>query len=445
MPSLTNEDRCLIRRVAVRIQSTRNLAYPGAGLDPTDENYLPSLLALRGGRVQHSLLPTAYEVVPLPDGWGLALSLPNPGVGNAFCIYYAFSVSDPGACAATVDEHRLFAMACALTEAERRDISWFSGAIDALRGLPGVWIGGRSFDSLLRVLPLVWARTDAGVSPATACDLGREAGRRGAYAAACAYLLQAAAMACRAGAWADAIRAHVALATVHFERGEHASARACHRRALRLASLRSQGDRGMVLHEMFWLAASLDECDAANRLAEAAAEAYGTFHPWFPRLVHDLAYNWIGWGMPARGVPLLLAVSRIAPASPEEAVCCWAAVARGAGMLGDRELLLTATARVAELVRACSTERHRADALINLARGFAAVGRWEDARRWGEAGVEVARRRGEPKAVLEGESVLGMIQTHAHAIHYRPVQQAPVERLAEGITQRLGEREAMTQ
>jgi tetratricopeptide (TPR) repeat protein len=416
----THRCRLLAKRAVKRVEADRGRFGLALATDPVGVTDLARVLEARSGCIRHALLSAAYEITPAPLGWELSLSLFNTDAGDRFCAHYAVSVSDPLADACSVDDHRLYALVCTLPLAVRRDSAQFQRIADEIRNLPGVWVGGVAYDDLLAVaLPAVWARSirwtgqaEADGDPRALYDAGATACERGGYSEADAYLHAAVSSAVASAQWPIALLSLVKLGSVAAERGDYRAARAHHRRALNLARRCVPEGRGMVYHEMYWLAADLGETECANHLARKAAKAYGRAHPWFARLLHDVGYNWIAWGAPEAGLPLVRATWETATRTPEEQVCSWGAIARGAGALNDHPLLALAAARLQSLRAEAVTERRAAEAMTNLARGLASVGEWREAEAACREAIAIATRRREAKTLFEAQAVHASVQAH---------------------------------
>ena len=439
-------NRSLIRRVVARIFEDRHVLGLRVGLNALAGDAATGMLARHRCDVAHVLLPFAFEITPRPGPrCCLSLSLFNPPIGNRYAQHYAWSVAHWGDISVDDAEHDLYGVCCALDQSLREDTEAFAAAVEGLRRLPGVWTG-RPFDELIEAARSVWRCTDEDRSPrkpttAEARELyerGHEACRRAEYTLAGAALEAAISKATTLEDWDIVVLSHIALATSAAERGNTRIARSHHRRAHSVARRHSRSLLGHVLHEMYWLAADVGEQERAVALAASARLAYGAENPGLMRLAHDVGFNWIAWGAPERGVPLVRLTCHLA-ATFEEALCSWGGIARGAGAMRDDALLEFAVGRIAHLQDSCSTERHRADALLNAARGLASAGRWVEAEEHCSAALEVAARRREGRQIFEAEAVLCSIRTHTRLEMGVAWRESQAEALADALLRDISE------
>ncbi|HET7228840.1 MAG TPA: hypothetical protein VFJ16_02425 [Longimicrobium sp.] len=171
-------------------------------------------------------------------------------------------------------------------------------------------------------------------------------------------------------------RSLTALGNLLVQRGNFPAARGFHTRALRISRRwRLREQEGMALHDLFIMAMNDGQRSEADRFARAAVAAY-RYSPRLPRLVHDVAYYWIGQGNAARAIRVFEAL-RPHFRTPDLAVRLAGNMARAAGSVGDRELFEHYHAEARALQLKLESRESLAAALLEMAYGAVALSDWE--------------------------------------------------------------------
>jgi hypothetical protein len=203
-------------------------------------------------------------------------------------------------------------------------------------------------------------------------------------------------------------RALTALGNLSMMRGSFPAARGLHTRALRISRrwhLREQ--EGMALHDLFVMAMNEGSRVDADRYARAAVTAYRD-SPRLPRLVHDIAYFWIGQGYAGRAIPVFEAL-RHHFRNPDLAVRLVANIARAAGATGNRALFHQCRSEVGELEPQLETREGMAAALLEMAYGAVTLEEWGLASELTSNAAEAARLHDEANVQVLAEMLADAI------------------------------------
>jgi hypothetical protein len=150
-------------------------------------------------------------------------------------------------------------------------------------------------------------------------------------------------------------------------------------RALAVATKHGlQRARGEVLHDLFALALTRHEFTRAEAYAAEALQCYLPRHERLPALAHDLGCLWTEQGHYARALPLLQAVATHFD-EPSRRLQSYAAAARAAGGAGDDEAFTWASRKAWEAAAVVDEFRMGGAELVDLGRGAASLGHWEEA------------------------------------------------------------------
>jgi len=203
-------------------------------------------------------------------------------------------------------------------------------------------------------------------------------------------------------------RALTALGNLALQRGNFPAARAFQLRALRISRRwRLREQEGMALHDLFSISINDGNRADGERYARAAVAAYRN-SPRLPRLVHDIAFNWLEQGYAGRAMGVLEAV-RPHFRTPDLQVRVAANLARSAGTLGDRERYDRYRTEVAELRPALETAEAIAPALLQLAYGAVSLGDWSTAAQLTAEAMDAARKHEEMNILIVGDQLLAAI------------------------------------
>jgi tetratricopeptide (TPR) repeat protein len=177
-------------------------------------------------------------------------------------------------------------------------------------------------------------------------------------------------------------------------------------RALALAAKRGlRVSRGEILHDLFVLELNRQDLSRAEAYASSAVQCYLPDHDRLPALAHDLACLWIEQGHYTRALPLLQVVA----AQFDEwgrKLQSYAAAARAAGGAGD-EAAFTGMSRNAWEAAARIDEFRRCGAeLVDLGRGAASLGRWEEAIAAFSRARSLAEEHGAADVLIRAEAGL---------------------------------------
>lgn len=219
--------------------------------------------------------------------------------------------------------------------------------------------------------------------------VGQLARRHGEGARAETWFRRAVGLGRQARDWSSYAEAFLGLGEIYQERGNYPAARRFHVRALRAARRHTLRDaQGRAMHDLFRIAVATGATADAHELARAAYRAYGPRHPRLPALAHEVAAFWMEHGAASDAFALLRAA---APHHATQAAALGGAGAlgRAAAFAGDRAAFEDAWERV----WSCDGGRDGAaavPALLDLARGAAALGEWVRAERAAERAREVA-------------------------------------------------------
>jgi tetratricopeptide (TPR) repeat protein len=216
-------------------------------------------------------------------------------------------------------------------------------------------------------------------SAPSAYEVGRLARRIGQAGRAEGWLNRAIVLARQTRDWDTYAAAYGGLGNVNLARGNLPAAERCQLKALRIATQHELPARvGGSLHDLFVIAAEAEQSERAIGFAEAAFRTYPEEHSRRAALAHDVALFWMELGNFRCALPVLLAAwPRL---ERDQQVVGLANVARAYGALGEGDGYDEFSDRASrELTRPGILDPHPG-ALLNLARGAASLGRWEESR-----------------------------------------------------------------
>ncbi|HEU0015483.1 MAG TPA: hypothetical protein VFQ45_17465 [Longimicrobium sp.] len=209
--------------------------------------------------------------------------------------------------------------------------------------------------------------------------------------------------------WEAAVLSTSSMGMLEWERGNYKPSIEHLEQAERLAR-RHQLRRleGEVLHNRVLLAVFTGQTDAATTYAEAALDRYLPVHPQLPALAYDLAYLWLTKGYARRALPVF---ESLLPhfKEPERRLQVYAAIAKAAGLLGDRDRFRNASARVEEIAAIQPRVRTLAAALVDAGLGAAELGDAVVAREALQRGLAVAEAAGQADMVVAAERAINRI------------------------------------
>lgn len=251
-------------------------------------------------------------------------------------------------------------------------------------------------------------------NPRFALSIGRATRDMTQYSRAEAWLHRAVGLARQAGDWEAYVWAYLGQGKMMLRRGALPAARQSYIKALR-RSIR-QGLRemeGYALQDLFVLEDKAGEPEKALEYARRATEVLGPQHEGLPRLAHDIAVFWMQRGHFDHALPVLReSVDRV------EEHCRGTTLGSLARACGHREDAETFGWAVEELDRWWDGPGI-ADAWAEVARGAAALGRLDEARKAAHRAETMARKRGENLVRFEAEALLGSIQAEQKALEAR--------------------------
>jgi tetratricopeptide (TPR) repeat protein len=252
---------------------------------------------------------------------------------------------------------------------------------------------------------VAFAAAEPSSAPA-AVHAGRMARRHARYGIAETWLRHAVRLASRSGDHRAFALGYVALGNMHLQRGDLPAARRELRRAVRAAARNDLPSiEAAAWHDLVLTASQGEGAEACLRYARRAFELYGPHHPRLSSLAHDLAYLWLQRGKPNDAFPVFEAVLEI-PLTREDRVAVLGNMARCAGEIGDEARFRAARAEIQAGVVSAGARLHVAEALVEVARGAAALGWVEDAASAAQSGLEIATDRQESRIVAEAEAFL---------------------------------------
>jgi tetratricopeptide (TPR) repeat protein len=276
---------------------------------------------------------------------------------------------------------------------------------------------------------------------ATAYQLARTARRHGEGQRAETWFHYSVHYARRNRDWATYSLAFIGVGNLHGERGNYPAAKRSLMRALRAS--RRHGIRAveaMALHDLFTTALHSQSYRAAERLAAAAAEAYGAGHPRLPHLAHDLAVLWIEQGQFEPALEVLSLVYPQIAGFPERMIVA-SSLARAAAGAGRTDVYERARGETESMLPETDSVEGVAPTLLNLARAAASMGDRVRAREWAERTCRVARHMREGKVRLEAEAVLEWANTRREEFRteFHPSRQVLAPEVAGHVAHRFSE------
>ncbi|HET6229613.1 MAG TPA: hypothetical protein VFE05_05985 [Longimicrobiaceae bacterium] len=235
---------------------------------------------------------------------------------------------------------------------------------------------------------------------------GLAARKQAEYAVAESWFRRAVSVANRTRNWKAYALTFCGIGNMHIQRGAWPAAKEALLRALRTTRRhRLVGVRGRALHDLFCVAINAGCFDEANRLARAALRAYGRHDPRLPALAHDVACAWMRQGHVGKAVPVLEALVRYTSDAPLRLLFV-SSQGRAAGLRGERMAFASAWTDAWAMVHASESTERVPEALVNLARGAAALNDPERASYAAHYARTVAVQRAEAQSQFEAEWVL---------------------------------------
>jgi tetratricopeptide (TPR) repeat protein len=252
---------------------------------------------------------------------------------------------------------------------------------------------------------------------------GQIARRRAEYPRAQIWFRAAVARAQLVDDWRVVSLGYAGLGRLHMQRGNLPKAEAYMKRHFYAAYHHGHLTLAAeAMHSNMALAIEMEVSrDVIENWARRASRAYPADHPRLPLFASDIAVYWSDQGEFNRSLPVFLATLR-REFDPAERLIVLGNAARAAGATGDRELLLRLT-NLAEQARTESYNEREASALLDLARGAAAVREWELAVTAAEDARRLAETRREGRVVLEADALLEAVAGN-RAIVERPAVEA---------------------
>jgi tetratricopeptide (TPR) repeat protein len=279
-------------------------------------------------------------------------------------------------------------------------------------------------------------------SASSAYQVGRLARRTGQVARAEGWLNRAIVLARQARDWDTYAAAYSGLGNVNLTRGNLPAAERCQMKALRIAT---QFELGVAaagfLHDLFVIAAEANQPQRAESFAAKAFQSYPEDHPKRPVLAHDVALFWIEQGNFRCSMPVLRAVLPRLP--KDQQVVCMANAARGAGALKNEvEYLDFSRSALAGIRSAESTMPTTPGAVLNIARGAASLGRWDEARELAAETLHLATELQQNKLTFEAEALLqALASDEAAAGEHHKASTDEAENFAWEVASSLSRRE----
>jgi len=200
--------------------------------------------------------------------------------------------------------------------------------------------------------------------------------------------------------------------TGNYRRAENRLARAlavAAKRGLRLA-------RGEILHDLFALAITQQDFRRAEDYASSALQCYLPGHDRLPALAHDLGCLWMEQGYYARALPLLQAVVGHFDEWSRK-LQSYAAAARAAGGAGDEAAFAWASARAWDAAARMDDCRMCGAELVDLGRGAASLGLWDEAIAAFRRARTLAEAHGASDVLMRAEAGLTAAATGCSVDH----------------------------
>jgi tetratricopeptide (TPR) repeat protein len=247
-------------------------------------------------------------------------------------------------------------------------------------------------------------------------EAGMRARRRKHFPAAASALMEARRLGARAGDHEIVGRAVLTLSTMARLRGAYPEACRLMARAIRLARKHELRDLlAEALHDKMVIATEMGREDEALAIAQEALAVYRRGHPRLHVFAGDRAYIWMSKGYFEMALPILLATLSFVT-QPGELLSAWGNVARAAGGSGDAEMYDRAEWAVERLLSEVDASAAAADALLEISRGAASLGRWDRAECAAREAYAYACRFGEMRLKLAAETILESAQNDRMAL-----------------------------
>lgn len=285
---------------------------------------------------------------------------------------------------------------------------------------------------------LAFAQAAAMAVPASAkaaLRVGRLARQRGEYPRAEGWIQRSIVLARQSRERETHAWGYTALGQVYGSRGNFPLAERCHLRALRISRRFSLISReAAALHDLFVVTMERGRFAEALAWARSAAKTYGPLHSSLPYLANDVATLWMEQGRFDAALPVLVAAAQRIE-SPRN-VLALANVARAAGGAGDRARFESTYRRVLIAVEEGTVPHLAPTALLNLAKGAAALGETSIAADAIETGTALARQLGENKTTFQFEALLASMHADRRVV-LAPVSSAETDELTDVVAGEL--------
>lgn len=271
------------------------------------------------------------------------------------------------------------------------------------------WAEERSLLSVAMLFAEAAAYADPD-DPARANDAGRMCRRAAEDERASSWYHRGYGLGVRRGDPTETIRAQIGYGNLMKDLGQHAEARKFLERAARRAiNTGRRRQAGEAYHDLLAVAAEVGTYVEAARYVRRALEFYPIQHPAIPALIHDWAFLLVRLKLYSFAVPLLdLVLPQVS--LPEIKTVVWGTLARAVG--GARLVQRFEEAEKATLSLVALHTEFAPAALVNLAEGARAFGRWSVAEEYAMKAEQIARSRTDRGAERVATELLRQIASH---------------------------------
>jgi tetratricopeptide (TPR) repeat protein len=227
------------------------------------------------------------------------------------------------------------------------------------------------------------------------------------------YYRRAIRLAYRSLDWDIYIRAQLGYGRLMADTGRRVAALTAYQSAASVAETQGlEWLAAQTYHDLLVLHFDSGDLDRALEYAFRAIRTYPVHNERFPLAVHDLAFVLLSRSYAAEAFPMLKAVIR-APLEAEHQLLVTGTLARAAGQLGQRDLVLAVESVVLEA--APQHQFHAAFATMNLGFGMWAVGEWTRSAALVEQALELAETTEVPYVLTHAADYLRQIKARESA------------------------------